>query len=200
MPLQSVTGLAEAGCDEAGRGCLAGPVCAAAVILPPDIVLPGLDDSKKLTERQRDRLREVIQSEAVAWAVAFVSPADIDRINILQASVLAMHRALARLDVSPEAIAVDGNYFRNFRDIPWHTYVKGDGRFANIAAASVLAKTHRDEYMSKAHLKWPQYHWDANKGYPTRAHRDAIARFGPSPIHRLSFRLTEPPSLFDDQL
>lgn len=182
-------GINEAGCDEAGRGCLAGDVYAAAVILPDDFCHPLLNDSKQLTEHQRDLLRPIIESEALAWGVGIVTAAEIDKINILNASILAMHRALDALRLTPGAIIVDGNRFKQYRDIPYATFVKGDGRFANIAAASVLAKTHRDEAMMLLHDKYPMYHWDDNKGYPTAAHRRAIEEFGPSPFHRMSFRL-----------
>lgn len=186
----------EAGCDEAGRGCLAGPVYAAAVILPPDWhIPPTLNDSKKLSERQRDELRVIIENEAVAWAVGIVTAEEIDRINILNASILAMHRALDGLKTRPQAIAVDGNRFKPYGEIPAETYVKGDGRFANIAAASVLAKTHRDEAMLRLHHEFPQYHWDRNKGYPTKDHRAAIENHGPSPVHRMTFRLLPPRQL-----
>lgn len=179
----------EAGCDEAGRGCLAGPVYAAAVILPPDFSHPLLNDSKQLTERQRDTLREVIEREATAWAVGIVDNNEIDRINILRASILAMHRALDALAVTPGAVIVDGNRFTQWRDRPWQTFVKGDGRFGNIAAASILAKTHRDEAMRQLACQYPEYGWEVNKGYPTVAHRRAIEQYGPTPFHRLSFRL-----------
>ncbi|MBD5257264.1 MAG: ribonuclease HII [Barnesiella sp.] len=184
-------GINEAGCDEAGRGCLAGDVYAAAVILHDDFSHPLLNDSKQLTERQRATLRPIIESEAVAWAVGVVTAAEIDEINILNASILAMHRALDALTVRPQGIIVDGNRFKPYGDIPYRTFVKGDGRYANIAAASVLAKTHRDEAMMRLHEQYPMYHWDDNKGYPTRAHRDAIARYGASPFHRMSFRLLD---------
>lgn len=184
-------GINEAGCDEAGRGCLAGDVYAAAVILPDDFSHPLLNDSKQLTERQRDTLRPIIEREALAWGVGIVTAAEIDEINILNASILAMHRALDLLAVRPQAIIVDGNRFKPYGDIPFTTFVKGDGRFANIAAASVLAKTHRDEAMMQLHARYPMYHWDDNKGYPTRSHRQAIAEYGPSPFHRMSFRLLD---------
>lgn len=192
-----ISGRREAGCDEAGRGCLAGPVCAAAVILPDDFSHPLINDSKQLTERRRRELRDVIEREAVTWAVAMVDNEEIDRINILKASILAMHRALDALTVPPGAVIVDGNRFKPYGDLPWQTFVKGDGRFANIAAASILAKTHRDEYMEQISRQYPQYGWEVNKGYPTRAHRRAIAEFGPTPLHRTSFRLLPPPTLFD---
>lgn len=185
----------EAGCDEAGRGCLAGPVCAAAVILPPDFVHPLLNDSKQLTEARRNLLREIIEREAIAWSVAMVSPAEIDKINILRASILAMHRALDGLTVRPESIIVDGNRFTKYGDIPFNTFVKGDGRFADIAAASVLAKTHRDEAMVRLAADYPGYGWEVNKGYPTPVHRDAIRRLGPTPHHRMTFRLLPPEQL-----
>lgn len=181
----------EAGCDEAGRGCLAGPVCAAAVILPEGFSHPWLNDSKKLTQRRREELRPIIEAEAVAWAVAMVDHEEIDRINILNASILAMHRALDALTVRPQAVIVDGNRFKPYGDIPWQTFVKGDGRFGNIAAASILAKTHRDELMMRLHEQYPVYGWDVNKGYPTAAHRAAIVAHGPSPCHRMSFRLID---------
>lgn len=182
-------GLLEAGCDEAGRGCLAGPVYAAAVILPDDFSHPLLNDSKQLTERQRYMLRDVIQEQAVAWAVGVVTAAEIDKINILNASILAMHRALDALAVKPGAVVVDGNRFKPWNDVPWTTVVKGDGKFANIAAASILAKTYRDDEMIRLDADYPQYQWAVNKGYPTKAHRDAIRLHGTSPCHRLSFRL-----------
>lgn len=189
LPACSVCGVLEAGTDEAGRGCLAGPVYAAAVILPDDFRNSEVNDSKKLTEGRRLRLRSLIMEQAVAWAIASVSAEEIDRINILQASILAMHRALAMLDPQPCAIAVDGNRFSPYGDIVYRTYVKGDARFANIAAASILAKTERDAFMASAALEYPQYGWEVNKGYPTAAHRAAIAQYGPSPLHRLTFRL-----------
>ena len=186
----------EAGCDEAGRGCLAGPVFAAAVILPPDFHHPWLNDSKQVTERRREALRPIIEAEALAWAVGVVTADEIDRINILRASILAMHRALDALVVTPQAVIVDGNRFTPWHDVPWQTFVKGDGRFGNIAAASVLAKTHRDEYMRRAHASYPGYGWDVNKGYPTAAHRQAIAELGVTPEHRRTFRLLPHPTLF----
>lgn len=191
LPACHTPGILEAGCDEAGRGCLAGPVCAAAVILPDDFSHPLLDDSKKLTEHQRELLRPIIETEAVAWAVAMVTNDEIDNINILNASILAMHRALDALSIRPGAIIVDGNRFKPYGDLPWQTFVKGDGRFANIAAASILAKTHRDEAMRKLCADYPGYGWEINKGYPTKAHRQAIAQLGPTPLHRMSFRLLD---------
>lgn len=197
LPSCHIAGRHEAGCDEAGRGCLAGPVYAAAVILPDGYSHPGLNDSKKLTEHQREQLRRVIETEAVAWAVGVVEADEIDRINILRASILAMHRALDALAVTPGAVIVDGNRFSQWRDVECTTFVKGDGRFANIAAASILAKTHRDERMRHLAEQYPQYGWDVNKGYPTAAHRRAISLYGPCPLHRASFRLLPPPTLFD---
>lgn len=191
LPSAAGTILPEAGCDEAGRGCLAGPVYAAAVILPDDFRHPWLNDSKKMTERHRDSLRLIIEREAIAWCVEVVDNHEIDSMNILRASILAMHRALDGLNTRPAAIAVDGNRFTPYADIPFTTYVKGDGRFANIAAASVLAKTHRDEAMRHLHTLYPQYGWDINKGYPTKAHRAAIAQYGPTPYHRMSFKLLD---------
>ena len=179
--------LLEAGCDEAGRGCLAGPVFAAAVILPPDFSHPLLNDSKQMTERNRDLLREVICREAVAWAVGAVSAERIDEINILNASFEGMSLAAARLDPRPQFLAIDGNRFRTTLDIPYRCIVKGDGKYADIAAASVLAKTFRDEYMKKIDAEYPMYGWSRNKGYPTREHRLAVREHGLSPHHRLTF-------------
>lgn len=191
LPAATASFVLEAGCDEAGRGCLAGPVCAAAVILPDGYTHPLLNDSKKLTERQRELLRPIIERDAVAWAVAWASNEEIDSINILNASILAMHRALDGLKVRPGAVIVDGNRFKPYGELPWETMVKGDGRFANIAAASVLAKTYRDDRMKELAKVHPQYGWDVNKGYPTKAHRKAIAEFGPTEEHRMSFRLLD---------
>lgn len=182
-------GLIEAGCDEAGRGCLAGSVFAAAVILPEDYVNDGLNDSKQLSAKRRYELRREIESDALAWAVGVVTPEEIDEINILNASILAMHRALDQLKVRPEAIIVDGNRFKPYRFIPYSTVVKGDGKYLSIAAASILAKTYRDDYMDRLAGEFPQYGWTENKGYPTRAHREAIKKYGPTPYHRKSFRL-----------
>lgn len=189
----------EAGCDEAGRGCLAGPVFAAAVILPANFRNELLNDSKQLSERQRYSLRPLIESEAVAWAVGVVSPQEIDEINILKASFLAMHRAIDALKVRPDALLIDGNRFTPYPGIPHSCEIKGDGRFLSIAAASILAKTYRDDYMMKLHEEFPQYHWDENKGYPTRAHRAAIAQYGSTPYHRRTFNLLgiEQHSLFE---
>ena len=190
-------GLVEAGCDEAGRGCLAGSVYAAAVILPPDYENELLNDSKQLTERQRYELRDVVQRDALAWAVGVVTPEEIDRINILNASILAMHRALDQLTLRPQAVIVDGNRFKPYRDplhpeagtLPYATIVKGDGKFLSIAAASILAKTYRDDYMLQLADEFPQYGWKQNKGYPTRQHREAIRQYGATPYHRRSYNL-----------
>jgi len=182
-------GKVEAGCDEAGRGCLAGSVYAAAVILPPNYQNDLLNDSKQLTEKRRYQLREIIQRDAVAWAVGVVSPDEIDRINILNASILAMHRALDQLKVRPEAIIVDGNKFKPYHDLPHTTIVKGDGKYLAIAAASILAKTYRDDYMNELAKEYPQYDWLSNKGYPTKKHRDAIRQYGITPYHRKSYNL-----------
>lgn len=182
-------GLTEAGCDEAGRGCLAGSVYAAAVILPPDYENDLLNDSKQLTERRRYQLREMIQRDALSWAVGIVTPEEIDRINILNASILAMHRALDQLSVRPEAVIVDGNRFKPYGDLPWTTIVKGDGKYLSIAAASILAKTYRDDYMNALAEDYPQYDWRSNKGYPTKKHREAIKTYGVTPLHRKSYNL-----------
>ena len=182
-------GKIEAGCDEAGRGCLAGSVYAAAVILPPDYQNDLLNDSKQLTEKRRYELREIIERDAVAWAVGIVTPEEIDKINILNASILAMHRALDQLKVRPEAIIVDGNRFKPYNQIPHTTIVKGDGKYLSIAAASILAKTYRDDYMNRLAEDYPQYDWLSNKGYPTKKHRDAIRQFGITPYHRKSYNL-----------
>ena len=192
-------GLIEAGCDEAGRGCLAGSVYAAAVILPDGYENEMLNDSKQLTEKKRYLLREVIERDAVAWAVGIVTPEEIDKINILNASILAMHRALDQLKVRPEAIIVDGNRFKPYRPVingiaadvplPSTTIVKGDGKYLSIAAASILAKTYRDDYMNQLADEYPQYDWRSNKGYPTKKHRDAIRQYGTTPYHRLSYNL-----------
>ena len=187
-----IKGRIEAGCDEAGRGCLAGPVTAAAVILPPDFQNDLLNDSKQLTERQRDLLRPIIEREAIAWAVVMVSPQEIDEINILKASFTAMHRAIDQLKVRPEALLIDGNRFIQYHDIPHTCIVKGDGKMMSIAAASVLAKTHRDEYMQCIAKDFPQYAWHKNKGYPTKDHRAAIEAYGATPHHRMTFQLLNP--------
>ena len=191
MPLQShfYTDCIEAGCDEAGRGCLAGSVYAAAVILPSDYDNPLLNDSKQLSVKLRYALRDQIVHDAVAWAVGIVTPEEIDRINILNASFLAMHRALDQLAVRPEAIIVDGNRFRPYHDLPYTTIVKGDGKYQAIAAASILAKTFRDDYMDRLDEEFPMYDWRSNKGYPTRRHREGIRLHGISPYHRKSYHL-----------
>lgn len=181
-------GVIEAGCDEAGRGCLAGPVVAAAVILPPGFD-PGLNDSKQLSHARRNELRILIESSAISWAVAEASPEEIDRINILNASFLAMHRALDQLKLKPEHILIDGNRFSPWNQTPHTCMVKGDARFLSIAAASILAKTHRDQYMQEMHERYPAYGWESNKGYPTVSHREAIRSMGISPLHRQSFTL-----------
>lgn len=183
------TDLIEAGCDEAGRGCLAGSVYAAAVILPPDYDNPLLNDSKKLSLRQRYALREQIQHDALAWAIGVVTPEEIDKINILNASFLAMHRALDLLTVRPEAVIVDGNRFRPYQGLPYTTIVKGDGKYQSIAAASILAKTFRDDYMDELARQYPFYGWQSNKGYPTKEHREGIRQHGISPYHRKSYNL-----------
>ena len=183
-------GIIEAGCDEAGRGCLCGPVSCAAVILPPDFNCPERNDSRQLSEKKRAQLRPIIEEKALAWAVVMVEPEEIDRINILQASITGMHRALDALSIRPEHILVDGNKFRKYNDIPHTTVVKGDATYMSIAAASILAKTHRDELMERLAEEFPDYGWAVNKGYPTKAHRAAIATHGVTPYHRLTFRLT----------
>ena len=194
-------GVIEAGCDEAGRGCLAGPVFAAAVILPSDFQNEMLNDSKQLTEKKRYQLREVIEREALAWAVGIVDNKEIDQINILNASILAMHRALDQLKLRPQNIIVDGNRWKPYKEptandndnkptvIPATTIVKGDGKYLSIAAASILAKTYRDDFMLRIHEEFPQYHWNKNKGYPAKLHREAIRQFGTTPYHRMSFNL-----------
>lgn len=192
-------GIVEAGCDEAGRGCLAGPVVAAAVILPTKFNHPFLNDSKQLTEKQRDILRPVIEQEALAWAVAVVNEQEIDEINILNASFLAMHRAVQQLHTRPEALLIDGNRFKSFEDIAHHCIVKGDGIYRSIAAASVLAKTHRDEIMLQLHQEFPVYNWAKNKGYPTIDHRNAIRTAGSCKYHRNSFTLLPEQLKFDFQ-
>ncbi|MBR0523764.1 MAG: ribonuclease HII [Prevotella sp.] len=182
-------GLTEAGCDEAGRGCLAGSVYAAAVILPLGYQNEQLNDSKKLTDHQRKALRTIIERDAVAWAVGIVTAEEIDEINILNASILAMHRALDQLKVRPEAVIVDGNRFKPYGDLPYTTIVKGDGKYLSIAAASILAKTYRDDYMDQLAEEYPQYDWKSNKGYPTKKHRAAIKEHGITPYHRKSYNL-----------
>jgi ribonuclease HII len=204
-------GLIEAGCDEAGRGCLAGPVFAAAVILPSDFRNEMLNDSKQLTEKKRYQLRDVIEREALAWAVGIVDNKEIDKINILNASILAMHRALDQLTVRPDYIIVDGNRWKPYQEltandnvndndnepkvVPATTIVKGDGKYLSIAAASILAKTYRDDFMLRIHEEFPQYHWDKNKGYPAPAHRQAIREYGTTPYHRMTFNLLGSPQL-----
>lgn len=193
-------GRIEAGCDEAGRGCLAGPVFAAAVILPKGYCNELLNDSKKLTEHRRDELRAIIERDALAWAVEVVTAEEIDHINILNASFLAMHRAVDALTVRPEHLLIDGNRFKPYHNTPHTCIVKGDGKMMSIAAASILAKTHRDEFMARIHEEFPQYAWNINKGYPTKAHRAAISQYGPSPYHRKSFRLLDTQlSLFENE-
>ena len=189
--------LIECGCDEAGRGCLAGAVYAAAVVLPKDYQNDALNDSKQLTERQRYALREQIEHDALSWAVASVSAAEIDRTNILRASMHAMNLAIAQLNVTPELLLIDGNRFYNETDIPYQTFVKGDATYMPIAAASILAKTHRDELMLRLHNEYPDYGWDRNKGYPTAEHFDAIEQHGVTPYHRRSFSLYRQHTLFD---
>lgn len=179
----------EAGCDEAGRGCLAGSVYAGAVIFPPDYTNADLNDSKQLTEKKRYELRKVVERDALAWAIGIVTPEEIDQINILNASILAMHRALDALKVRPEAIIVDGNRFKPYNALPYSTIVKGDGKYLSIAAASILAKTYRDDYMNKLAEEYPEYDWLNNKGYPTKKHREAIRNYGITPYHRKSYNL-----------
>ena len=192
-----IQGRREAGCDEAGRGPLAGPVVAAAVILPPDYRNALLNDSKQLSERQRDTLRTEIEREAAVWAVAVVDPEDIDRLNILHASTHAMCLAVKQLSLKPDFLLIDGNRFYNETDIPYECIVKGDAQYMSIAAASILAKTHRDELMIKLHEQYPQYGWDRNKGYPTAEHYRAIEEYGPTPFHRRSFTLYKQHTLFE---
>ncbi len=197
LQLQYQNHLIEAGCDEAGRGCLAGPVFAAAVILPPKFKLKELNDSKQVSEKLRYELRAVIEKKALAWAVASVDHLEIDEINILNASFLAMHRAVAKLAVEPQLLLIDGNRFNLYRDIPHQCIIGGDGKYLNIAAASILAKTYRDDYMLSIAAEYPGYDWKKNKGYPTKKHRETILEIGLSPYHRRSFRVTNPlPSIF----
>lgn len=181
----------EAGCDEAGRGCLAGSVFAAAVILPPDFSNDLLNDSKKLTDKQRYALRPIIEEQALAWAVGIVTAKEIDEINILNASFLAMHRAVDQLKLRPEHLLIDGNRFKKYKDIPHTCVVKGDGKFLPIAAASILAKTYRDDYMQQLHAEFPDYDWEHNMGYPTKKHRAAIRAHGVTPYHRMSYQLLD---------
>ncbi len=185
-------GLLEAGCDEAGRGCLAGPVVAAAVVLNPNTRLPGLNDSKQLNVDQRNTLRRLIESKAEHWAVGIVDPGEIDRVNILNASFLAMHQALDQLNCTPDLLLIDGNRFNPYRQMKHVCLIKGDEKYRAIAAASILAKTHRDEIMQQLHHQFPHFNWASNKGYPTIDHRHAVLQHGPSPYHRKSFRVTEP--------
>ena len=182
-------GKIEAGCDEAGRGCLAGSVYAAAVIFPADYQNEELNDSKQLTDKKRHQLREIIERDALAWAVGVVTPEEIDKINILNASFLAMHRALDQLKVRPEAIIVDGNRFKKYGEVPHTCIVKGDAKYLSIAAASILAKTYRDDYMDRLAEEYPQYDWKSNKGYPTKKHREAVRQYGVTPYHRMSYNL-----------
>lgn len=188
-----IAGAIEAGCDEAGRGCIAGPVFAAAVILPPEFSNPVLDDSKKLSAKKRQQLRILIEQEALTWGIGVVNEKEIDQINILNASFQSMHRALDQLAMLPTHLLIDGNRFRTYGHIPHSCIVKGDGIYASIAAASILAKTHRDEFMNTLHQEYPLYGWNTNMGYPTRDHRKAVYKYGPTPYHRRSF------SLLDDQ-
>lgn len=188
--------LIEAGIDEAGRGCLAGPVVAAAVILPHDFDDPELNDSKKLTEKQRERISEMIKSYAYAWAIAIVDNVKIDEVNILQATYLAMHKAVNQLTQQPDILLVDGNRFKPYPGIHHQCFIKGDATYQSIAAASILAKTHRDKLMQEMHLHYPLYGWNQNKGYPTKFHRQAIREFGVTPLHRITFQLLPPLSLF----
>ncbi|MEN8798798.1 MAG: ribonuclease HII [Flavobacteriaceae bacterium] len=193
----SFSNLAEAGTDEAGRGCLAGPVTAAAVILPSAFQHPELNDSKQLGKALRFKLKEIIKSSAIGYAISHVEPERIDRFNILNASIIAMHEALDELRIQPEYIIVDGNRFKPYKEIPYQCIVKGDGKFQNIAAASILAKTYRDAYMEKLHEEYPVYNWKKNKGYPTADHREAIRKYGITPYHRRSFRLLPEQLEFD---
>lgn len=193
------TELLEAGCDEAGRGCLAGPVVAAAVILDPKNPIEGLNDSKKITEVNREKLRSAVEEKALAWAVGIVSNVEIDEINILKGSFVAMHRALDQLKTKAEFIAIDGNRFIPYQNVPHQCVVKGDGKYKNIAAASILAKTHRDEIMRKLHDQYPHFGWDRNKGYPTEEHRLGIRKHGPTEWHRMSFKLLQPELPFSHQ-
>ena len=189
------TGMIEAGCDEAGRGCLAGSVYAAAVILPDDYQNDLLNDSKQLSAKQRYTLRKQIEHDAISWALGIVTAKEIDELNILRASILAMHRAIDGLKVRPQALIIDGNRFTRYQDLPHTTIVKGDGKYLAIAAASVLAKTYRDDYMKELHTQYPYYGWDHNAGYPTKEHRQGIAEHGPSPYHRMTFTLLPPQQL-----
>ncbi len=189
LPSRLEPNLIEAGCDEAGRGCLAGPVFAAAVILPHDFSHPKLNDSKQIGLKEREELRNIIQKEAISYAISFCHPITIDRLNILNASFEAMHHAIRKLEIKPEMLLIDGNRFNPYEDIPFKCVVKGDGKIGSIAAASILAKTSRDRYMQRKHRKFPQYGWITNKGYPTKFHRQAIVENGITPLHRKSFQL-----------
>jgi ribonuclease HII len=187
--LKHTEGILEAGCDEAGRGCLAGPVFAAAVILPDNFNCPDLNDSKQLSEKKRYELRNFIETNALSFGVAMVDNNEIDEINILNASILAMHRALEKLNKKPQALLIDGNRFKAYKEVPHHCIIKGDGKYLPIAAASILAKTYRDDFMFNIHQQYPNYQWDKNKGYPSQAHRNAIKEFGVTEYHRLSYKL-----------
>jgi len=182
-------GLTEAGCDEAGRGCIAGPVFAAAVIFPANYQNPQIDDSKKLSSKTRESLRKVVETDALAFGIGMVDEKEIDRINILNASILAMHKAVAKLRTVPQHLIIDGNRFKPWGEIPYHCIIKGDSKFVSIAAASILAKTYRDEHMEMLHNQYPEYGWENNMGYPTHFHREAILKLGPTPYHRRTFRL-----------
>jgi ribonuclease HII len=187
--LKHTEGIIEAGCDEAGRGCLAGPVFAAAVILPDNFECLELNDSKQISEKKRYELRTYIESNALAYGVAMVDNKEIDEINILNASFLAMHRAIEKLNITPQALLIDGNRFKAYKKIPHHCIIKGDGKYLAIAAASILAKTYRDDFMLKIHQQYPHYKWDKNKGYPSHEHRNAIKEFGVTEYHRLTYKL-----------
>ncbi len=195
LELFHTKGIIEAGCDEAGRGCLAGPVVAAAVILPENFSNELLNDSKKLTDKQRYQLRPIIEEQAIAWAVGIVDHVEIDKINILNASFEAMHRAIKQLKTVPEKLLIDGNRFNPYPNIQHLCMIKGDGRYMSIAAASILAKTYRDDIMDELHLEYPNYGWKKNKGYPTKEHRSGIEKHGPTPVHRMSFTLLPPKQL-----
>ncbi len=191
-------GILEAGCDEAGRGCLAGPVCAAAVILPADFYHPLLNDSKQLKKDERDLLRPIIEEQAIAWSVSFVDHLEIDQINILNASFKAMHLSITKLQVKPELLLIDGNRFSPYLGIAHQCVIKGDSKYTSIAAASILAKTHRDELMENLHEQFPHYHWESNKGYPTSKHKLAIQQFGYTPYHRLSYKIKFKDDIYDE--
>ncbi|MGC6429237.1 MAG: ribonuclease HII [Flavobacteriales bacterium] len=197
LKLNYIPGAVEAGCDEAGRGCLSGPVVAAAVILPPNFHNNFIDDSKKLNEKKRNELKEVIKKESLAWGIGYVSPKEIDDINILNASFLAMHRAIDQLSIKPELLLIDGNKFNQYQNIKHHCIIKGDSKFLSIAAASILAKTSRDKYMNELDQIYPEYDWKNNKGYPTAKHRAAISKIGHTEHHRKSFQLLPPQLKFN---